>query len=112
MANKTTNRLGRIPPNSLEAEEAVLGCMLINNSSVSKAIDSLHSSSFYNPSNSIIFENIVELFTENLNIDYVGLIDKLKKKKKLSSVGGAYYITGLTTKAPSAENVEYYIQFN
>jgi len=77
---------GRISPNSIEAEEAVLGCMLINKSSVSKAIDNLHASSFYNPANSIIFENIVELFTENLNIDYVGLIDKLKKKKKLKMI--------------------------
>tara|TARA_B100000029_G_scaffold22090_2_gene22197 strand:- start:21 stop:1382 length:1362 start_codon:yes stop_codon:yes gene_type:complete len=110
MADNNKNTLGRIPPHSLEAEEAVLGCMLINNSSVSKAIDGLQISSFYNPSNATIFENIVELFNENLSIDYVALIDRLKKKKKLSSVGGSYYVTGLSNKAPSAEAVEYYIQ--
>ena len=96
MADNNKNTLGRIPPHSLEAEEAVLGCMLINNSSVSNAIDGLQISSFYNPSNATIFENIVELFNENLSIDYVALIDRLKKKKKLSSVGGSYYVTGLS----------------
>ena len=50
------------------------------------------------------------MFNSNLNIDYISLIDKLKKSKQLKEVGGSYFITGLSTKAPSSENVEYYIQ--
>ncbi len=101
---------GRISPHSIEAEEAVLGCMLINKAAVSKVIEGLDKSSFYSTPNSIIFESIVDLFNQNKNIDYISLIDSLKKKKELKSVGGAYYITGLSKNAPSAENVEYYMQ--
>ena len=110
MANKNSNQQGRISPNSIESEESVLGCMLISNSAVSKAVDALDANSFYSNPNSIIFTNIVELFNENSTIDYITLIDKLKKNKKIDIVGGAYYITGLSTKAPSAENIDYYIQ--
>jgi replicative DNA helicase len=101
---------GRISPHSTEAEEAVLGCMLINKAAVSKVVESLDKSSFYSNPNAIIFESIVTLFNENKNIDYINLIDSLKKKKELKAVGGAYYVTGLSKNAPSAENVEYYIQ--
>ena len=98
----------RISPHSTDAEEAVLGCMLINSESVSKAIQILDSDSFYNNANSIIFENMKELFDNNDTIDYVSITDKLKNKKQLDLVGGLYYITGLTKKAPSAQSVEYY----
>ena len=110
MANKDSNQQGRISPNSIESEESVLGCMLISNSAVSKVVDALDANSFYSNPNSIIFTNIVELFNENSTIDYITLNDKLKKKKKIDIVGGAYYITGLSTKAPSAVNIDYYIQ--
>ena len=106
--NKVKDKITRISPHSIEAEEAVLGCMLINNDSVAKAIQSLDSKSFYSSANSTIFENMKELFEKNNNIDYVSLTDQLKKKKKLDLVGGAYYITGLSNNAPSAHNVEYY----
>ena len=106
--NKAQNKITRISPHSIEAEEAVLGCMLINNDSVAKAIQVLDGKSFYSNANSIIFENMKELFEKNNNIDYVSLTDQLKKKKQLDLVGGTYYITGLSNNAPSAQNVEYY----
>ena len=109
MVNESKDQ-GRISPHSIEAEEAVLGCMLINKSAVSKVIEGLDKSSFYSNSNSIIFESIVDLFNQNKNIDYISLIDSLKKKKELKTVGGAYYVTGLSKNAPSAENVDYYMQ--
>ena len=105
---KNKNDLGRISPHSLEAEEAVLGCMLINSEAVSKVVQLLDKTSFYSNANSIIFENMMDLFSKNMNIDYVSLIDVLKKKKQLTAVGGTYYVTGLSNKAPSAENIEYY----
>ena len=74
---------GRISPHSIEAEEAVLGCMLINKAAVSKVVESLDKSSFYSNPNAIIFESIVTLFNENKNIDYINLIDSLKKKTPL-----------------------------
>jgi len=109
MATNTKNKNeGQISPHSLEAEEAVLGCMLINKESVSKVIQDLDSSSFYNSATAIIFENMLELFNLNLDIDYISLTNQLKKNKKLKDAGGAYYITGLSNNAPSSENIEYY----
>jgi len=109
MAQTKKNKdIGKVFPHSIEAEEAVLGCMLINKESVSKVIQDLDSTSFYSTANSIIFENMVELFNQNLDIDYISLTNQLKKNKKLKDVGGAYYITGLSNDAPSSENIEYY----
>ena len=107
--NKQNKKVPRMP-NDLVAESAVLGCMLINNNSVSKAIQILEPDSFYNFKNKVIFENMTDLFEKNKAIDYVSLIDQLKKNKKLDEIGKSTYITGLSEKAPSAENVEYYAQ--
>ena len=109
MAQTKKNKdIGKVSPHSIESEEAVLGSMLINKEAVSKVIQDLDKSSFYSTANSIIFENMVELFNLNLDIDYISLTNQLKKNKKLKDVGGAYYITGLSNNAPSAENIEYY----
>ena len=108
--NKKENELGRISPHSVEAEEAVLGCMLINKEAVSKVIQDLNKLSFYSEVNAVIFENMLELFNDNLDIDYISLTNQLKKNKQLKNVGGSYYITGLSKNAPSSENIEYYSQ--
>ena len=62
---KILDKVGRISPHSIEAEEGVLGCMLINSESIPKAIQLLDSKSFYSTNHSIIFENMVELFDNN-----------------------------------------------
>ena len=109
MAQTKKNKdIGKVFPHSLEAEEAVLGCMLINKEAVSKVIQDLDKTTFYSTANSIIFENMLDLFNQNLDIDYISLTNQLKKNKKLKDVGGAYYITGLSNDAPSSENIEYY----
>ena len=101
-------KLGRIAPHSFESEEAVLGCILINPNAMSQSIQIISSSDFYNSSNATIYQNMVDLFNNNTKIDYVSLIEQLKKNKSLKNVGDAYYITGLSERAPSSENVEYY----
>jgi len=110
MANNKQKETGRILPHSIEAEEAVLGCMLINTNAVPKAIQNLEKNSFYSTVNQTIYSSMVKLFDDNKTIDYVSLTDQLKKNKKLDEVGGAYFITGLSKNAPSAENIDYYAQ--
>ena len=110
MANSKQKETGRILPHSIEAEEAVLGCMLINTNAVPKAIQNLEKNSFYSTVNQTIYSSMIELFDDNKTIDYVSLTDQLKKNKKLDEVGGAYFITGLSKNAPSAENIDYYAQ--
>ena len=105
---KDKENLGKIAPNLIEAEEAVLGCILINPNAMAQSMQILDSNDFYKTSNSIIYEKMVTLFENNHTIDYVSIIEELKKDKKLKEVGDTYYITGLTEKAPSSHNVEYY----
>ncbi len=108
MAKQNENIIGKIPPNILEAEEAVLGCILIDGEAMAKSMQILNKDDFYKTANALIYDNMVSLFEKNHEIDYVTIIEKLKKNKLLKDVGDAYYITGLTEKAPSAHNVEYY----
>ncbi|MAV64478.1 MAG: replicative DNA helicase [Candidatus Marinimicrobia bacterium] len=98
----------RIPPQSIDAEKAVLGCMLINNEAVSVSMQYLTSDSFYDKSNSLIFKTMCTLYNNSKPIDSLSLIDELKKNKIIDSIGGPYYVTGLSQEAPTASNVEYY----
>tara|TARA_Y100001935_G_scaffold131502_1_gene108873 strand:+ start:460 stop:1830 length:1371 start_codon:yes stop_codon:yes gene_type:complete len=95
-------------PHSLEAEKAVLGCILIDNNSISDVLEHISHLSFYDRANTIIFETMLELYDKTIPIDSVNLINSLKKNNHLESVGGAYYITGLSQDAPSVSNAEYY----
>ncbi len=98
----------RIPPHSIEAEKALLGCILIENKSLTKVVSNLQANSFYKPSHSKIYKAMLELFEENETIDSITVVDKLQKKGDLENVGGAFYISSLTTETASSENVEYY----
>ncbi len=106
MASKVENL--RKVPQSIEAEKAVLGCMLINPDAVPRAINILTKNSFYDPKHSKIFECMLSLFEDNNKIDNISLTDALEKSGFLEEIGGVYFLTGLSSDAPSAENVEYY----
>jgi len=108
MAKKNENIEGKILPNIGEAEEAVLGSILIDAQAMAKAMQILDKNDFYKSANATIYDNMIFLFEKNIQIDYVTIIEQLKKNKVLDKVGDAYYITSLTEKAPSAHNVEYY----
>ena len=72
----------RISPNNIEAEEAVLGCMLLDKNAVSKGIQILTPDSFYKNSNNIIFQCMLDLYDKNENIDTITICEQLKKNKK------------------------------
>src|SRR3989338_5384273 len=98
----------KMPPQNLEAEMAVLGSMLIEETAIGYAIEMLAGSSFYNDSNRRIFESMIKLYSENKAIDIVTLIEELKKTGDLDKVGGSTYIASLTTVVPTAANVRHY----
>ena len=98
----------RIHPQSIEAEKAVLGCILINNESISRVLEYLSKDSFFDNNHKVIFDSMLDLYDKESPIDSVNLINELKKKNKLDDIGGAYYITGLSQEAPSVSNAEYY----
>ena len=99
----------KLPPQSLEAEKAVLGCMLIDPDAVSRSLHLLSENSFYNINHVYVFQAILKLFEKNTAVDNISVTNELGKMGKLDEVGGAYFITGLSSEAPTASNVEYYV---
>tara|TARA_B100000965_G_scaffold90969_1_gene74110 strand:- start:468 stop:1808 length:1341 start_codon:yes stop_codon:yes gene_type:complete len=100
-----------LQPQALEAEEAVLGSMMIDEDAANKAISILGSSHyFYKDSHKKIFEAMLVLMNNSDPIDTVSVSDELKKGKNLKSVGGIYYLTGLVDKVPTSARVETYAE--
>ena len=98
-----------LQPQALEAEEAVLGSMMIDEDATNRAISLLGTSHyFYKDSHKKIFDAMLSLSSKNSPIDTVSVSDELKKAKALKSVGGLYYLTGLVDKVPTSANVEMY----
>ena len=111
MANIKKNEGLNLQPQALEAEEAVLGSMMIDEDAANKAISILGSSHyFYKDSHRKIFDSMLELMNNSNPIDTVSVSDELKKVKSLKSVGGIYYLTGLVDKVPTSARVETYAE--
>ena len=102
------NSILRKMPYSLEAEQAVLGCILINDNAGSVILGSLKSPAFYSKAHKTIYETMLEIYQKNKPVDYVTVISELEKKEKLNEVGGIEYITALTNAVPTAANFEHY----
>ena len=98
----------KTPPQSLEAEEAVLGSMLISKEAVSRALEILTPDYFYKDAHLRIFQAMKDLFNQGEPVDAVSIINELKKRKQLDASGGAYFITGLSDSVPTTANVEHY----
>jgi len=98
----------KVPPHSLEAEEAVLGAALLDTIAVNKILEILQESHFYSPANQKIFRAIVELFNRNITPDLITVSDYLKQNKLLDEVGGPEYISRLVTSVITTANVEHH----
>ena len=98
----------RIPPQNVEAEQAVLGAMLLSHDAVIVAMEKLQSQDFYRDVHRIIFEAMEHLHRENKEIDVITLADELKRMKMLDDVGGLEYVLNLPNLVGSAANIEYY----
>lgn len=105
MANEL---IGKIPPHSLEAEQSLLGALLIDKDAVLKVADALTSEDFYKPSNALIFESMLELFKNRQPIDIVSLGNRLEEKKQIESVGGRSYLIQLSNTVPTSSNTSAY----
>lgn len=99
---------GKIPPQSRELEEAVLGAILIDRNCIIEIASILKPESFYVDAHATIFSSILSLFAKSQPIDLLTVIEDLRKSAKLEEVGGAYYLSELTNKVASSDNVEYH----
>ena len=98
----------KIPPQSIEAEMAVLGSMLLDHEAASQAIELLEANSFYKESHKKIFSVIVKLFDENKGVDLVTIVEELRRTNSLDEVGGPTYITNLSSVVPTSANFIHY----
>ena len=97
-----------MPPNSVEAEESVLGAVLMSADAANSALEKLHAEDFYRPAHQSIFQSISELFDGNQPIDAVTVSEALRRSGALDRVGGVGYLTQLIDSVPTASNIEYY----
>lgn len=99
---------GKLPPQAVDLEEAVLGSILLEREAMNAVVDILQSESFYKDSHKIIYEAIHNLFKRSEPIDILTVTQELKKTGYLEAIGGAYYITQLTNRVASSANVEFH----
>ena len=98
----------KVLPNNQDAEEAVLGALLLNWGAMSDVISKLKPERFYATRNQIIFEALTKLFAKNIQGDTISLLNELTVEGNLEKAGGAAYIASLTDTVPSAANIDYY----
>lgn len=98
-----------VMPNNLDAEQALLGCMLIDNEILAEVLEQLDKNDFYQESHQFILSAIKMVFAERKPIDIVTLCDRLETDKNLEKAGGISYITELAQITPSAANYKYYL---
>lgn len=102
--------LEKIPPQNLDAEQSVLGAMIIDKEAVHKAVEMLKPEDFYRDANGHIFQAILTLFERGEAIDLITLAEELRQSGLLDQVGGVAYVAGLANSVPTSANVEYYAQ--
>ena len=100
----------RVPPQNIEAEQAVLGAMLIDKEAIAKATEVLSADDFYRESHRVIFSAMLELYNKNEAVDMVTVTEILKRDNKLEDIGGIAYITSLANVVLTAANVKYHAE--
>jgi len=105
-----TSKLERIPPYNIEAEESLLGSMLISRDAIISVIELVTAEDFYRKANEEVFKAIIELYVKGEPADPITVADHLKKKGILEEIGGKTFIHSLISNIPLATNAEYYAQ--
>ncbi len=100
--------LGKLPPQAIDLEEAVLGALMLEKDALTTVIEILQVDSFYRETNQKIYEAILQLFDNSEPVDILTVTNQLRKNGTLEFAGGPFYVSGLTQRVNSAANVEYH----
>ncbi|MFM7911179.1 MAG: replicative DNA helicase, partial [Bacteroidota bacterium] len=100
--------MGKIPPQAIEIEQAVLGALLLEKEALSQVIDLLHPEVFYHDKNRWTFEAVRSLFEKSEPVDLLTVTQELRSIGRLEEIGGPYYLTELTNRVSSAANIEFH----
>ena len=102
------NNAQRLPPQNMEAEMSILGCLMLDRDALMKIGDVVSGDDFYDPRHQQIFEAIVGLSEKNISVDILTLTNYLEERKILERVGGSSYLTQLVNAVPSSAHVGHY----
>lgn len=100
--------LGKLPPQALDLEEAVLGALMLEKNALNAVVEFLKPGHFYADAHKEIYQAIIDLFKASEPVDMRTVVNQLRKNAKLELIGGAYVIAELTAKVSSAANIEYH----
>jgi replicative DNA helicase len=109
-----SNQNLRVPPHSIDAEQALLGSIMVRESALHDVIETIRADMFYENKHGEIYEAMLDLFSDGTEIDLLSLSDKLEAREVLTDIGDSEYLTELVNTVPSASNIEHYadIVFN
>ena len=102
--------LNKVPPHDVEAEQAVLGCMITDSDAVIAAVETLAEEDFYREDNKVIYKAMLNLYNKSEPIDLLTLKAELSAIGKFDAVGGLEYLVELPEKVPTTSNVDRYIK--
>ena len=100
--------LDRVPPQNIEAEQSVLGAILIEQSAIAKISDILQPEDFYREAHKLVYRSAMTLFERGEAIDFITVIDMLRREEALERAGGISYITSLANGVPTAANIVFH----
>ncbi|WP_094606652.1 Replicative DNA helicase [Sporomusa silvacetica DSM 10669] len=100
--------IDRVPPQNVEAEQSVLGAMMIEREAISKVSEIIRPEDFYREAHRLIYNSMMELFNKNDAVDLVTVVEILRRDEKLEAAGGISYVSALANSVPTAANVMYH----
>ena len=102
------NNANRLPPQNIEAEQSILGSLMLSKEAIIKIADLVKPKDFYHPAHETIYETIIDLYENREPIDLLSLSNRLKEKGKLEEIGGQSYLTTLVNSVPTAAHIDHY----
>ena len=97
-------------PQSIEAEQSVIGSMIIDKNAIAKVLEALNEEDFYRDGHKVIYKAILEMFRNDMAIDLLTLLEYLKSTDMLERAGGVTYVTELSSSVPTTANLSAYIK--
>src|SRR6266542_339862 len=98
----------RVPPHNVEAEESVLGSMLLSRDAIAEVLELLHEDDFYRPSHRTVFRSVLDLYSHGQAVDPVTVAEELRRSGQIADRGGAPFVHTLVSSVPTAANAGYY----
>ena len=98
----------KLPPQNIEAEQSILGGVLIENDALNRVLEVLEDKDLYRETHQKIFQCMIALYERNEPLDLITVTNELKKRKELEEIGGASYLASLVDSVPTAANIAYY----